>query len=214
MYFLCGGVRIIGEAKICAMINTIITEPTQHGDMPIDIFTKLANDRVLFINNYVDDKVAMDICATLLLKDIEDSNKKISLYINAERGDIRSVFMIYDTINMLEAPVETICFGIVMDEITLLLASGAKGMRKAAANSIIGTGQLIHDKSYMSDLMGAKSQLDRFERDNKDFMNGIAKATGKKPSQIAKDFSRKQFLTAKQARKYGIIDEIITAKRK
>jgi len=196
------------------MINTIITEPTQHGDIPIDIFAKLANDRILFINNYVDDKVAMDICATLLLKDIEDSNKKISLYINAEKGDIRSIFMIYDTINMLEAPVETICFGVVMDEIVLLLACGSKGMRKATANSMIGTSQLIHDKSYMSDLTDAKSQLDRVERDNKDFMTAISKATEKKLSQITKDFGRKQFLTAKQAKKYGIIDEIIRAKRK
>lgn len=191
-------------------MNTIITETTEQGVIAIDIFSKLANDRIFFINNYVDDKVAADLCAALLLKDVMDNSEKISIFINSEKGDIRAVFMIYDTIKILKSPIETICIGTVMDEIVLLLAAGTKGMRYATENSMIGINQLIHDKSYYSNLTDAKSVLDRSIQDNKDFMKALAKSTGRKISDISKNLDRKQFLTAKQAIKYGLIDATTT----
>jgi len=189
-------------------MNTIITETTENGIVAVDIFSKLANERVFFINGYIDDKMAADICASLLLKDVMDSDKKISIFINAEKGDIRAVFMIYDTLKVLASPIETICLGMAMDETVLLLAAGTKGMRYATENSMIGVSQLIHDKSYYSNLTDAKSVLDRSIQDNKDFMKALAKLTGRKLSDISKQLSKKQFLTAKQALKYGLIDAI------
>lgn len=189
-------------------MNPLITEQTENGEVLIDIYTKLAKDRILFINEMITDRVAADICSTLLLKEFEDSNKKITLFINSERGDIRSVFMIYDIITSIKAPIETICTGSAMNEIVLLLAAGSKGMRYATKNATICTSQLVHDKSYFSDMTNAKSMLDQSVQDNKDFMKALAKATGKKLTQVQKDLDRKQFLTAEQAKKYGIIDKI------
>lgn len=190
-------------------MNPIILDQTEDGGIhSTDIFTKLSNNRVFFIYDYIDDKIATDICASLLLKDVE-SKDKITLFINSEKGDIRAVFMIYDIIKSLRSPIETVCCGFAMGEVVLLLVSGTKGMRKATKNSIIVPGQLTHDESHYSNLTDAKSLLDRSLQDNKDFMKAIAKATGKKTTTIIKDFERKQFMDAKQALKYGIIDEIL-----
>jgi ATP-dependent Clp protease, protease subunit len=190
-------------------MNTIILEDMYDEIRPTDIFTKLNNNRTFFIYDYIDDEMATNICASLLLKDIENHKDKITLFINSEKGDIRSVFMIYDTIKILKSPIETVCFGFAMCEIVLLLVAGTKGMRKATKSSIIAPGQLIHDESHYSNLTDAKSLLDRSLQDNKDFMKAIAKATGKKVATIMKDFERKKFMDTTQALKYGIIDEIL-----
>lgn len=195
-------------------MNTIVIERTEHGEYPIDIFTKLVNERILFINSYINDRLATDLCATMLLKDMENDKEKMSLYINAEKGDIRSVFMIYDTMKLISSPIETVCFGMAMNEVVLLLSGGTKGMRYATENSMIVPGQLINDESYYSNLVDAKSVLDRTVKDNKDFMKALSSSTGKKLSKLMKDFERKQFLTAKQAKEYGLIDEIVKKSKK
>lgn len=148
------------------------------------------------------------------LKEMQNKNEKISIFINAEKGDIRAIFMIYDTMCLLKSPIETICIGSAMDEVVLLLAAGTKGMRFATENSMIVVSQLIHDKSYYSNLTDAKSILDRSIQDNKDFMKELAKLTSKKTKSIMKYFERKQFLTATEAMKYGIIDGIAKKNRK
>jgi len=191
------------------IMNTIIVEHTDEGDFPIDIFTRLAHDRILFINDNIDDDIAVEFMATLLLKDMENNEDKISIFINAERGDIRAILTIYDAMQMVSSPIETICCGAAMNEVVLLLAAGTKGLRFATANAIISPSQLIHDQSYMSDLTEAKSVLNRAVKDNKSFMSAFARATSKKLATVMKDFERKKFFNAKQAKKYGIIDEII-----
>lgn len=191
-------------------MNTTLLEHTDFGDIPVDIFSKLSNDRrILFLNDRITDEIATELSATLLLKDMENNEEKISLFINAEGGDIRAILMIYDTIKMLASPLETICCGSAMNEVVLLLAAGTKGMRSATPNAVISPSQLIHDQSYISDLIDAKSAMDRSIRDNKNFMTAFAKATSKKINTVMKDFERKKFLNAKQAKKYGIIDQII-----
>lgn len=191
-------------------MNTTLLEHTDFGDIPVDIFSKLSNDRrILFLNDRITDEIATELSATLLLKDMENNEEKISLFINAEGGDIRAILMIYDTIKMLVSPLETICCGSAMNEVVLLLAAGTKGMRSATPNAVISPSQLIHDQSYISDLIDAKSAMDRSIRDNKNFMTAFAKATNKKINTVMKDFERKKFLNAKQAKKYGIIDQII-----
>jgi ATP-dependent Clp protease protease subunit len=191
-------------------LNTIITETTEHGEMPIDVYQKLANDRILFICDHIDDGVATDVAATLLLKDQEDPDQKITLFINSESGDIRSVFMIYDVMNMISSPIETVCIGSAMDEVVILLASGSEGMRFATKNSIIAVGQLVNNNINFSDLTDAKRLLAQSVSDNKKMMEVLAKKTGKTFKQVSSDFDRKVFFTAAQSIKYGIIDKIVS----
>src|SRR5579864_7292899 len=97
-------------------------EQTEHGEVPMDVYQKLAKDRILFITDYIDDDVATDLIATLLLKDHENNDEKIRLLINSPGGDIRNAFMIYDVMTMIQAPIEVVCMGAAMDEAAILLA--------------------------------------------------------------------------------------------
>jgi ATP-dependent Clp protease, protease subunit len=191
-------------------LNTIVIETTEHGDMPMDVYQKLSNDRILFIANVISDSVATDITATLLLKDSEDSEKKITLFINSPGGDIRNIFMICDMMHIIEAPIETVCIGAAMDEAALILASGTPGMRFATKNSIIAVNQLSHDWVTHSDLTDAKKYLDLAVTDNKRMMEIFAKTTGKSVKQVAEDFNRRVFMNANQAVKYGLIDRVVS----
>jgi ATP-dependent Clp protease protease subunit len=191
-------------------LNTIITETTDHGEIPVDIYQKLANDRILFICNHIDDKLATDIVATLLLKDSEDSEKKITLFINSEGGDIRNVLMIYDMMNMISSPIETVCIGAAMDEAAILLSAGTPGMRFATKNSVIAVSQLVNDWMAHVDLTEAKQMLDQVVADNKAMMTIIAKNVGKPIKQVMQDYDRRVFLTASQAVKNGLIDKVVT----
>jgi len=190
-------------------MNTILTEPTEHGDIPIDIYQKLASSRILFVTGMIDDKTATDIVATLLLKDSEDPHKKISMFINSEGGDIRNIFMIYDMMKMIESPIETVCIGSAMDEAAILLLAGSHGMRFATKNSIICVGQLINDRMNFSDMTDAKIAFDQSLNDNKKMMEILSKNTGSPVKEIQKTFERKVFMNATQAVKYGIIDKVI-----
>lgn len=190
-------------------MNTLITETNEHGEeIPIDIFTKLSNDRILFISDYVDDRLATDITATLLLKDCE-SNEKITLMINTEGGDIRSVFMIFDMMQLLACDIETICVGSCMNEAVLLLAAGTKGQRRATKNAVICVSQLAQEKYYRANLEDAKSVVSRISMDNKNFMGALAKKVGKKTAELLSKFEKKVFMNAKQAKAYDLVDEII-----
>ena len=194
-------------------MNPLLNEHVeQHSVIPIDVFSKLANGRTLFISEEIDDKLAVDISATLMLKELEDENDKITIFINSDGGDIRDVLMIYDTMKMMQCPVETVCIGAAMDAAVLLLAGGTVGWRFATANSVICPSQLVPDTYSYSDLTGAKSAMDRIQKDNKDLMTALADCTGKKSSELMKEFERKKFLTPKQAVKYGFIDEVLSVK--
>lgn len=185
-------------------------EETEHGDMPVDVYQKLANDRILFISNHIDDKLATDIVATLLLKDAEDCNNKITLFINSDGGDIRNALMIYDVMCMIQSPVETVCIGSAMDEAAIILTAGAKGSRLATKNSIIAVGQLSHDWAMYSDLSNAKKLLQQSSSDNKRMMDIVAKSTGKSIKTVTSDFDRRVFMSPTQAVKYGLIDKVIS----
>ena len=114
-------------------MNTIVLQETPNGDIPIDVYQKLADDRILFITDHINDQIATDIIATLLLKDFESSDQKITLFINSDGGDIRNTLMIYDVMQMISAPIKTVCIGSAMDEAVILLSGGEKGRRKVCA---------------------------------------------------------------------------------
>lgn len=190
-------------------MNTLVLEDTEHGEIAIDVYQKLANDRILFIHEYIDDRVASDICAALLLKNAENKEEKISIFLNSENGDIRSVFMIYDIMNVIDSPIETICIGSAWDESLLILAAGTPGMRFATENSVICGSQLTYNRMHMADLTDARIIKDVIKSDNKKLMDAFASITKKKWVDINKDFSQKKFMTPSQAKKYGLIDGII-----
>lgn len=191
-------------------MNTFVTEATDHGDIPIDVYQKLSNNRILFICSELTDVLATDICATLLLRDLENAEEKITLFINSEGGDIRNAFMIYDMMQVISSPIETICIGSAFNEIAIILAGGTPGMRFATKNSMICVGQLDHSYLHYSDLIDAKILLDLSAKDNKRMLDILAKNTGKPIKTITSDLERRVFMNASQACKYGLIDKVIT----
>lgn len=190
-------------------MNTLVLEQTENGEMPMDVYQKLANDRILFIHDWIDDEIATDIVATLLLKDHEDDEKKITLFINSPGGDIRNVFMICDVMAIVKAPIETVCIGAAMDEAALLLAGGRKGMRLATKNTIISISQLVNNWHMHTNMTDAKNLMEQFKIDNDRLLEILSKATGKSVKQVREDFDRRTFFTAAKAMKYGLIDKIV-----
>lgn len=191
-------------------MNTLVLEQTEHGEIPMDVHQKLANDRILFITDYITDDVATDLVATLLLKDHEDNEKKITLFINSPGGDIRNTFMIYDVMTMINAPIETVCMGAAMDEAAILLAGGKKGMRLATKNAIISVSQLVNNWHMHTNMTDAKNLMEQFKIDNDRLLDILSKAVSKPIKQLREDFDRRVFFTAPKAVKYGLIDKIIT----
>ncbi len=190
-------------------MNTLVLEENDSMDLPLDVYQKLANDRILFICNQITDDLATDIVATLLLKDMEDPESKITLFINSDGGDIRNALMIYDVMQMVQAPVETVCIGSASDEAAIILAGGEPGMRLATKNSVIAVSQLVHDWFTHSDLTDAKKILDQCMIDNKRMMDIFAKSSGKTVKQVMNDFERRVFMNSSTAVKYGLIDRVI-----
>jgi ATP-dependent Clp protease protease subunit len=190
-------------------LNTVVLEQTEMGDMPLDVYQKLSNDRILFITGDITEKTATDICATLLLKSHENEEKKITIFINADGGDIRDVFMIYDMMQMINAPIETICVGAAAHEATMILSAGQPGMRLATENAIICIAQLEHKHLDRNNLVDVNKYMSMTEEDNKRYLSIIAKTTGKPIKQVVKDFDRRVFMNASKALKYGLIDKVI-----
>jgi ATP-dependent Clp protease, protease subunit len=191
-------------------VNTLVLEQNEHGEVPMDVYQKMAHDRILFITDYITDDVATDLIATLLLKDHEDPEKKITLFINSPGGDIRNTFMIYDVMSMIHAPIETVCAGAAMDESALIFMGGTKGMRLATKNSIFSVSQLINPWHMHTNLTDAKNLMEQFNIDNNRLMDIVSKASGKTVKQVKNDFDRRVFFTAAKAQKYGLVDKIVT----
>lgn len=191
-------------------MNTLVLESTENGDVPVDVYQKLASDRILFISDALSDELATDIVATLLLKDSEDPDKKITLFINSHGGDIRNAFMIYDVMTMIQSPIETVCIGAAMDEAAILLAGGAPGCRFATKHAVIAVNQLVHDYVTHANLTDATKLLAQAKIDNERLMQILASSTGKTVKIMKKDFDRRVFFNASQAVKYGLIDKVVT----
>lgn len=190
-------------------MNTLVLEQTEHGDVAMDVYQKLANDRILFISEALTDELATDIVATLLLKDSEDPDKQITLFINSHGGDIRNAFMIYDVMQMIDAPIETVCIGAAMDEAAILLAGGAKGHRFATKHAFISVTQLVHDYHTHTNLSDANKLLDQSKIDNERLFQILSASTGKTVKELKIDFDRRVFFNAAQAIKYGLIDGMV-----
>jgi ATP-dependent Clp protease protease subunit len=190
-----------------ALIPTVI-EKEGHLERAYDIYSRLLKDRIVFLGEPINDYVANIIIAQFLFLDAENKGKDIKFYINSPGGSVNSGMAIYDTMNYINSPVSTICVGLAASMASILLAAGEKGKRLALPNSEI----MIHQ--VMGGAEGQASDVKiRAEHilKTKDKMNKIlAKHTGQKLNIIEKDTDRDNFMTTQEAKKYGIIDKIIT----
>src|SRR5271166_4443410 len=190
-------------------MNTIITEKTDNGEVSFDVFSKLVENRILFVYGFIDDRMATDIAATLMYLDGQNDAQEISLYLNAEGGDIRSVFLIYDVMKMVHCPIKTYCMGSAMDEAALILAAGTKGMRYATSSSTICLSQLNHEGSHVGDIKNAELFLDQLKKDNAKLMNALSVECKKSVKSLTRDTERQLYLSATDAKKFGVVDIII-----
>ena len=189
------------------LIPTVI-EKSGQVERAYDIYSRLLKDRIIFLGEPIDDRVANIVIAQLLFLDAESKDKDIKFYLNTPGGSVSAGLAIYDTMQYIKSDVSTICVGMAASMGALLLAAGSKGKRFALTNSEI----LIHQ--VMSGTEGQASDIKiRAEHilQTKEKMNKLlAKHTGKKFTQIEKDTDRDNFMTAAEAVKYGLIDRVIT----
>jgi ATP-dependent Clp protease protease subunit len=185
-----------------------VIERTSRGERSYDIFSRLLMDRIVFLGAPVDDTVANIIIAQLLFLQAEDPEKDIYLYINSPGGSVYAGLAIYDTLQYMSAPVNTMCMGMAASMAAVLLAAGTKGKRSALPNSRI----MIHQPSGGSqgtaaDIeIAAKEILYARERLNQI----LAKHTGQTVEQIAIDVDRDRFLSPQEAKDYGLIDNVVS----
>ncbi len=197
---------MINEIKSQYLIPTVI-EKTSYGERAYDIYSRLLKDRIIFLGTGIDDMVANAIIAQLLFLENHSPDKDIKLYINSPGGSVTAGMAIYDTMQYIKSDVSTICIGMAASMAAVILASGAKGKRLALPNSEI----MIHQ--VMGGMEGQASDIKiRAERilRIKDRLNKILVThTDKKIADIEKDTDRDYFMTANEAKEYGIVDKVI-----
>ena len=189
-----------------ALVPTVI-EQTNRGERAYDIYSRLLNDRIIFLADEVNDTTASLVVAQLLFLEAQDPDKDIQLYINSPGGSITAGMAIYDTINFIKCDVSTICIGMAASMGAFLLSAGTKGKRFALPNSEI----MIHQplggmKGQASDI---KIHADRIIKIREKLNSILAENTGKPIEEIDRDTDRDNFLTADQALAYGLIDKVI-----
>lgn len=190
----------------------MVIETSGRGERAYDIYSLLLKERIVFLGTPIDDQVANLIVAQLLFLDREDPKKDIHLYINSPGGMIYPGLAVYDTMQIVNAPISTICVGSTASLSTVLLSSGTKGRRYALPNATVH----MHPagggiRGYAPDVEIQARELLRMQRKIHEIM---AKHTGQKVEQIAKDFDRDHYMDAEQAMAYGIVDEVLTEKDK
>ena len=190
----------------------MVVEQTNHGERSFDIYSRLLNDRIVFLSDEVNDVTASLVVAQLLYLEAQDPDKDISLYINSPGGSITSGMAIYDTMNYIKCDVSTVCIGMAASMGAFLLAAGTKGKRFALPNSEIMihqplisgglTGQTTDIKIYSDHLVATREKMNRI----------LSERTGKSYEQVCADTERDNFMTAQQACDYGLVDKVIVKK--
>src|SRR6478752_7465932 len=187
----------------------MVIERTARGEREFDIFSRLLNERIIFLGSAVDDQVANLIVAQLLHLESQDPDKDISIYINSPGGSIYAGLAIYDTMNFIKPDVATMCVGIAMSMGSLLLAGGAPGKRMALPNSRI----LIHQPS--AGFEGQSSDIEIHAKETLELRGHVdqiyAHHTGQSVERVHDDMDRDRYFTAEQAREYGLIDRVISS---
>jgi ATP-dependent Clp protease protease subunit len=185
----------------------MVVERTARGEREFDIYSRLLNERIIFLGTPIDDQVANLVVAQLLHLESDDPEKDISIYINSPGGSVYSGLAIYDTMRFVKPDIATMCVGVAMSMGSLLLAGGTKGKRAALPNSRI----LIHQPSagfegqstdieiHAREILAVRGRLDEI----------YAEHTGRSTEQVREDMERDRFFTAEQAEEYGLIDRVL-----
>lgn len=192
------------------LIPTVI-EQTNRGERAYDIYSRLLKDRVVFLGSQIDDHVANLVIAQLLFLEAEDPDKDVNLYINSPGGVITAGMAIYDTMQYIRCDVSTICVGMAASMGAFLLAAGAKGKRFALPNSEIMIhqpiggmqGQATDIEIHAKHILRMKDQLTTI----------LAERTGQPREKVAADTERDNFMTAQEAKAYGLIDDVVSARK-
>ena len=198
--------------KDLAQLVPMVVEQTGRTERAYDIYSRLLRERIVFLGTPIDDSVASLVIAQLLFLEAENSDKDIFLYINSPGGYVSSGLGIYDTMNYIKPSVATICMGQASSMAAVLLAGGAAGKRSALANSRV----MIHQplggaEGQASDI---KIQADEILRLRARLTSILAKSTKQTLRKIEKDTDRNFFMNAEEAKKYGIIDTLLVARKK
>ncbi len=188
----------------------MVVEQTSRGERSYDIYSRLLNDRIIFLSDEVNDTTASLVVAQLLYLEAQDPDKDVYLYINSPGGSITAGMAIYDTMNYIKCDVSTICVGMAASMGAFLLSSGAKGKRFALPNSEVMIhqplggmqGQATDIKIHADRILAIKAKLNSI----------LAEQTGKPLDVIERDTERDNFMTAEQACEYGLVDKVITKK--
>ena len=189
----------------------IVVEQSSRGERSYDIYSRLLKDRIIFVTGTIDDNMANLIIAQLLFLEAEDPNKDIHLYINSPGGSVSAGMAIYDTMQYIKPEVSTICMGMAASMASVLLAAGAKGKRFTLPYARV----MIHQP--LGGAQGQATEIEIHAREIlriRDEMNDImAKHTGQPKEKIQIDTERDYYLTAVEAKAYGLVDEILTCKQ-
>ncbi len=198
-----------GTENIMALVPMVV-EQTSRGERSYDIYSRLLNDRIIFLADEVNDVTASLVVAQLLYLEAQDPDKDIYLYINSPGGSISAGMAIYDTMNYIKCDVSTICIGMAASMGAFLLSSGTKGKRFALPNAEV----MIHQP--LGGMQGQASDIkihaDHIIRIREKLNKLLAEQTGKSLKTITQDTERDNFMTADEACAYGLVDKVITKK--
>ncbi len=194
---------------MASMLIPTVIEKSPSGERAYDIYSRLLKERIIFLGTPIDDQVANSVIAQLLFLDSQDKDCDIKLYINSPGGSVSAALAIYDTMQFVRCDVSTICLGMAASAAAILLAAGVKKKRFALPNSEV----MIHQ--VMGGVEGQATDIDIHAKHIlkvKEKLNKIlAKHTGKQNIDISQDMERDYFMSAEQAKRYGLIDKIIKA---
>ncbi|WP_113903933.1 MULTISPECIES: ATP-dependent Clp protease proteolytic subunit [Brevibacterium] len=188
-------------------------ERTPYGFKRQDPYTKLFEDRVIFLGVQVDDTSADDVMAQLLVLESQDPDRDITLYINSPGGSFTALTAIYDTMQYIKPEIQTVCLGQAASAAAVLLAAGAPGKRLALPNARV----LIHQPAMQGQGQGQASDIEiqaaEVLRMRQWLENTLSKHSNKSPEQVNNDIERDLFLTAEQAKDYGLVDQVLTSRK-
>lgn len=186
----------------------MVVEQENRGERSYDIYSRLLKDRIIFIGSPIDDDVANLVVAQLLFLQAQDPDKDISLYINSPGGSVTAGYAIYDTIQFIKPDVSTICVGMAASMGSILLTAGAKGKRFALPNSEV----MIHQPlgGVRGQATDIKIHAEWILKTKKKIVDTYVNHTGQSYDKIEKDIDRDNFLSAEEAKAYGLIDDVIT----
>ena len=189
----------------------MVIEQTSHGERSYDIYSRLLKDRIIFIGGPIDDDVANSVVAQLLFLEGDDPDKDINLYINSPGGSVSAGLAIYDTMQYIKCEVSTICIGLAASMGAFLLAAGAKGKRKALPNAEI----MIHQGSggAQGQATDINIQAEQILKLKKRLNEILSERTGQSVARVTQDTERDNYMSAEEARAYGLIDEVFPPRR-